>query len=268
MGLGYFRDFFRSSIDQSLHNLWYISSFGLLTIALFSIFILKKIKRKEVLFWVLLFLVSLIFSTGGKEPLGSFVLWVYHYNPLMVLFKSPQHLLVISTFSLTVILGLGFFYFIIEIRKRSVSFSILTVMIFFVLLMIRISPFLTGNLGLDYLSLGGGGCFVDTYNLSPGYKMVFEKVSKDPEDFRVLPLPAIHSPYYLKTEYQNEGQGGDPFSSYSDKAFITEIGGGIDFVYQIEKLFYKGESSEKVSRLLSLANVKYILLREDVSDLE
>jgi len=266
IGLGYFRDFFKYSINPNILIFWYILSYGLLVIAIFSIIIFKQIRQRDIFFWISLFLVSLIFSTGGKPPLGNLVLWMYRNFPFMLLFKGPQHLLILSTFSLAVLLGFGFFSFVSKLSEKKLPFSILIVLFLFIFLTIWIFPFLTGNLGLDYLSYKGGGNFVDTYKLSPEYKKIFEKTFRELKDFRILPLPMTHSPYYLKTEYQNEGQGGDPFLIYSKKPFIlTDIPNSErKFTRIIEKLFYTQSSSPNISKFLGLSNVKYVILRKDV----
>lgn len=266
VGLGYFRDFFKYSINPNIGILWNISSFGLLAIAIFSLITFRKIRQKETFFWIFLFLVALIFSTGGKIPLGYFVLWMYRNIPFMALFKSPQHLLILSTFSLSVVLGLGFFSFISKLKERKSLFLAPIKSTLFIFLIIWISPFLTGNLGFDYLRKYGGGNFVDVYQLSPGYKKFFKQISEEQNIFRILPLPLSHSPYYLKTEYQNVGQGGEQLFNYSKKPFILSgIPNTEDRITEIiEKYFYTQKHPQNISKLLSLINAEYILLRKDV----
>ena len=264
VGLGYFRDFFKYSINPNIHILWHVSSYGLLLITISSILISKKVRQKSIFFWIFLFLVSLIFSTGGKHPFGSLVLWLYKNIPFMALFRSPQHLLILSTFSLSVILGVGFFAFVSKTKKERPQLFFPILLLLFVCLIIWISPFLTGNFGFDYLHKNRGGNFLDTYNLSPGYKELLEKTFIESEDFRILPLPMSFSPYYLKTDYQREGQGGDPILSHSRKPFIVVDNFQNRFAAIIEKLFYAQNLPPNISKFLSFGNLKYIVLRKDI----
>ena len=130
---------------------------------------------------------------------------------------------------------------------------------------IWVSPFFTGNLGADYLKAYGGGNFVDTFELSPDLVVALEKINNESKTdvFRTLFLPLSNSPYYLETSYQKEGQGGD--------IIIANTPGGIGDTsnsYSEPIITFMQDSlmddSFKDQLLLEIANIKYILLRNDV----
>ncbi|MCJ7633851.1 hypothetical protein MUP77_15875, partial [Candidatus Bathyarchaeota archaeon] len=130
---------------------------------------------------------------------------------------------------------------------------------------IWISPFFTGNLGADYLKDKKGGNFVDAFELSPDFVIALEIVNNasKADVFRTLFLPPSNSPYYLETSYQKEGQGGDvvigntprgigdAYNSYSET-----------IVTYIRDSFIEG--TFKDPWLLEIANIRYIILRNDV----
>lgn len=266
VGLGYFRDFFKRILSVSHYLIiWYITSFLLLGASLFSLSFFKKIRIKEISFWLILFFISLVFSVGGKDPFGNFILWLYKNFSLMALFSSQQHLLVVTAFSLAVLLGLGIFSLLVELKSKNQLLFLSSLAIITLSIMIRFFPFMNGNLGLNYLSGDKGGNYLAAYNLSPGFQKILEIFDKSINKYRVLPLPATHSPYFLKTEYQDEAQGGDSNLSYSKIPFLlsdTPVKKGLGLV--LEKIFYSKDYPMGISKILALANVKYLLLRGDV----
>jgi hypothetical protein len=270
VGAGYFRPFFIMSIDPAIKDIWFISSFGMVNLIFASLFLTSK-KSKETLFWSILLLLSFVFATGGKQPFGNLVLWIYSNIPLMTLFRSPQHLIVIPTLSLSILLGLGIYSFVTYLGTKNLEIikkGYITFPVLFLLVSIWVSPFYSGNLGQDYLKPFGGGNYVDNYRLSPGYEKILNEINKLNGDFRILHLPMSASPYYLKTEYQGEGQGGDPTVIYSIRptivADMVPNPYAKQFISLLEKSFYDRIPPINASKLLGIVNVKYIILRKDV----
>jgi SAM-dependent methyltransferase len=219
--------------------------------------------------------------TVGKSPIGGLILWAYANIPPMALFRSPQHLIILTILPLSVIIGLGafaLFRFIPKLALRSISQTRVRkprvalmrvtsglVAILFVGVGIWISPLFTGNLGADSLRDRGGGNFVDTFELSPDMAGALAQIyhERETEVFRTLFLPPASSPYYLKTPYQEEGQGGD--------MVITSTPGGISDVYDtysepiavyVRDAFLAGGFRDPW--MLEVANIRYIVLRNDL----
>ena len=251
---GYWTDFFTNTIPSSLYRFWIIAPFTIV-VAMFSMLILHP--KKQLLFWSLLALMSFIIVTGSQPPLGKLVVWLFTNIPIMVLFRSPQHLIFLPVFCYAILLGLTIGFIGTHFNKKN---FIAVGAAFFILTSIWIAPFYTGNLGGS----------VDVFELSPGYEHINQIIdeTKDQEDYRVLYLPMAGSPYYLKTEYQSEGQGGDPIVAHSIRPSVIAdfpIKPHVkQFSASLEDAFSRKDPPINASKLLGQANVKYIILREDI----
>ncbi len=100
---GYWRPLFLDAIRPEIINFWLGLTYLSVVFIFATNFFLQK--SKEAFFWLFLLLISFIFATGGKEPMGDQVLWLYMHFPLMALFRSPQHLLVVPIFAFAILLG-------------------------------------------------------------------------------------------------------------------------------------------------------------------
>jgi hypothetical protein len=261
IGTGYWRPLFLFSISPKVVNLWASLSFFVVFLFTSGVFLVRK--SKESFYWLIIFFLSLILATGGKEPLGDQVLWLYMHFPLMALFRSPQHLIVIPTLAIGVLIGIGL------IRLPFFRFRIIKA-ILFLLLVVWVHPFfLHGDIGLEYL-LENKKDHIDVYQLSPSYEQVFDYLGKKNKEsnFRIMYLPLSSSPRYLKTNYQNEGQGSDPLVTYSPYGtLVSDINYNQDNLV-LAKLIEQDLIGEKnpglFNKQLSLLNMRYVVLRKDV----
>jgi len=267
MGTGYFRPFFIWSINPRVIGIWLLCSLSMICLLFASVFLVIK-RDKESLFWSILLLLSFGVATGGKSPLGGLIIWMYENISVMILFKSPQHFMVLPTLFLAILLGIGVFGLIHKIMSGLTKKRFLVYLILLVIITVWISPFFTGNLGMNYLEDRGGGNFVANFQLSPGYVDILHQLDSQTGDFRVLYLPVSGSPYYLETEYQREGQGGDPIVVYSQHSTIVSDLAPSPVAQQIglllEETLYRDNVPKDVSKLLGQMNVKYIILRSDI----
>lgn len=254
--IGYTRPFYPALISNNLYPFW------LFIVYLGLSFIFWKViagKRKEAVFWLFIFLFSLIFSTGGKDPLGNQVLWLYEHLFLMSFFRSPQHFILLSVFSMAILIG----HATVGVDFKNYIKRILFIAFF----VIWLYPFFSGDFGSSILHSKKME-YIDSYKLSPGYEKAFEIIHQDEGDHKMLFLPLSGSPKFLKTEYQNENQGGDPLIEYSIKdTVVTDISyasQGKDLVLELERIFCDKKNQEKTSDIVSGFNVKYLLLRKDV----
>ncbi len=258
-GLGYFTDFFKYLINPNFQLIWFISAYSIIIISIFFLYTNKKTKS---LFWIFLFLISLFMSTS-ITLIGNLRIWIYENIPLMVLFRSPQHILVLLAFTISIIIGLGTFFIISKIiETKRKSKIILVEIVLMIGLLIWVSPWLTGNLSTQ-TQIKDNVFLLDSFNISPGYSNIIKYILNDSSQFRVLPLPMTSSPLYLKTQYQNEDQGGDPTLSAGINAISFESISNTE-VSTIEKIVYSGNDSNIIANILAFYNVKYILLRKDV----
>ena len=260
------RPIFALSIDPTIKVLWVFSAYGMVIITFLSLFFMGK-KTRESMFWVALYLFSILFATGGKSPFGELVLWLFANIFFMNLFRGPQQLMVLTTLSLAILLGISVAYFITYLSKfySDKKKIVVSALMLIIMVSVWVSPFFTGNLGWDRLN--GDNYYqvwshVNVYQLSPDYVEVLNQLNQEKGDFRVLFLPAAASPLYLQTEYQWFGQGGDPTIGGSSRPVITADG---EFTNLLEASFSGNNIPKDASKLLGLANVKYIILRKDVT---
>src|SRR2546425_1619451 len=157
VGTGYWTDFFTATIPPWFYSTWVMVSIGLVSSCL--VYLLARPARTWVAVWVAILIISIIFETGGNSPFGGLVEWIFVNFPLMILFKSPQHLIFPTTLALAVILGLfsGSILSRYAGRRRILVFAILVIAI-----SIWVSPFFSGNLGGN----------VDVYQLPASYTSI------------------------------------------------------------------------------------------------
>lgn len=261
-GTGYFRPFFTWTIDSPLYGIWNLVTN--VTVILIVIFTLRHKERDKGLFWITLFLISLIFVTGGKPPFRTLVLWLYHHVPIMNLFRSPQHFILLSTITLSILIAIASSTFLSVFNSTRIKVGMLFILFFW------LHPFFsTGDLGsLKLRDRYDPGNFLDVYRIPPGYEDMISFLEKDKGDYRVLYLPMAGSPYFLGTKYQHEAQAGDPLVTDSPRPTLTA-----DFAWSpaakiigtiLEDSIYETTDYQQVKDILDLLSVKYIILRKDV----
>jgi hypothetical protein len=272
VGAGYYRPFYVWVLDGTILPIWSVVTFSFLLCVLVALLLFRK--TREAFFWIILYTVSLAVATVGQSPISGPILWLYQNISLMALYRSPQHLIILTIVPLAIILGLGTSAIISLSQKKMTQISSIRrrktlvatiIIIIFLGMSIWVSPFFTGNLGADYLRSKGGGNFVDTYNLSPDLVTALGEINSDNDSgaFRTLFLPPSNSPYYLKTTYQQEGQGGDVVIGDTPRG----IGDAYDSYSEPIVTFIRDsfiEGTFKYPWLLEIANIKYIILRNDV----
>jgi len=266
VGTGYFRPFFTLVIKY--YRVWTLIVYLFVAIVLYSV--IRFARNKRTLFWSAGLLVSIIFATGGKPPLGGFILWLYREFPVMNLFRTPQHFIILPIFFLAIILGEGIIYisqlldriFKVNLRRLVYVGAIIGIMFW-------LNPFfIHGDLGTNILKRNfRGGNYIDNYRLSPGYETAGRLFAKEKNVGRLLPLPMAGSPYYRRAKYQSEGQGGDPFIISSPMPCITSdlsVGLAKAFSGLMERAATDASQSKSLYWLSRITGVRYIFLRKDV----
>ncbi|WP_423792388.1 hypothetical protein ACPB8Q_06580 [Methanocaldococcus indicus] len=218
----------------------------------------------EYLFWYFVFLIGVGLSSGLKGPLKNVLSNVISY---MFLFRSPQHLIFIATLGLSICVGLSIFLTLKKLNniKTKKLMLIIAILIF---LLLNIPTYLSGDFSYNYLSDNYHKLWakVNVFETPEEYKKIQLLLKNDKKDIRVMYLPMVASPYYLKTFYQTEGQGGDPIILYSPKPTLYSdlCIFNRDFIRILEKNIYTSTNISKVKKILYMLNIKYIVLRMDV----
>ncbi|KKM67900.1 hypothetical protein LCGC14_1466450, partial [marine sediment metagenome] len=103
---------------------------------------------------------------------------------------------------------------------------------------------------------------IDLYTLSPGFKKILKMNEESSENYRVLFLPAVLSPSFVKTKYQNKAQGVQPEYLYlRNPTFVAEFN---SYASTIQHTFEKNVAVDYLN-FLRLFSVKNIVLRSDVN---
>ncbi len=254
-----------------------VSALGL---GLMVLMLIKLKNLKPVLPWLVIFFVSLLVVKGATQPWGGVAMWWFSVVPLMNLYRSPQHLMLVP--ALFIPLLAAFAYHLIQQENTAKLKSenkvgkvfakyinrldlvklkpyLLTGWIVMVLIWLS-GWWLSGDLGQKTL-LEQKRDHVDFYRLPPDLVATYELSESDPIAHRILFLPALHSPVYLPTEYQSLAQGGQPEHSYLKNPTFNEE------TVNLAKLINEHFCGLRDLNWLNLAvmtNSKYVAIRNDI----
>lgn len=217
--------------------------------------ILKSNKVKRPLFYVFffIFLGSILIVKGGLPPFSKVTLLMFRHIPLFSLYRSPQHLMLAPAFLIPLL-----FTYVISVSRSLPKSVVLGVVLIWIS-----GWWLNGDLGKVTL-FEQKKDRVDTYRLSPSVERAFVFNERSESDYRTVFLPTVVSPEYLKTEYQNKAQGGQPeYILLNSPTFSSERS---HFAEYIDDFFcFKQQKDPKdLVRYLSILNVKYLVLRDDI----
>ncbi|MCP8322965.1 MAG: glycosyltransferase family 39 protein [Candidatus Methylarchaceae archaeon HK02M2] len=236
--------------------LWLTSGYLIALISFITPIFLRR--DKETIFWALVALVSLIFAQGTHGSFESFSFWLYYNVPGFLAFRDPTKFLAITSFSYSILIGFGLKSLIPIIKERlpknlgkqSKMFVIVTVII-----LILVTPMMP----ISYGNFGG----LRTIQTPEYYDSVNTWLSDQSDDFRVLWIP----PWFPVVSYNWTNAyaidpilfytSGRPILSHSDK--IMPSNSFQNFLYNV---MVKG-STNRLGQILSLANVRYTLVRMD-----
>jgi len=254
-------------IDLIPTSIWTNISF-LIPIFVFSAILIKP-RSKEILFFTLLSLVSLFFAKGTNPPFESIFVWLYLNLPLTIMFRDPYRLTFLLAFGYAVLIGSaseGLSNILDKLTRRGKLlrrhsyikskrvFSSLVLLLMICSIFLYSWPFLAG---IDWSQPLGG---LQTYRFEPEYYELYKQMSMEQGDFRVafLPTPTV---LYNNLTYP----GIDPLMDYWSK---PTIGSRPYYGYTpfLAKTFYTNRT-KYLGYLLGLANIKYVVMREDFRSL-
>lgn len=231
--------------------------FFILIFIVYAIFFRQngEIKTKGIIWFSIIALLTLIIK-GGQPPFSLVTVKFFEVFPLMKLYRSPQHLMLGAAFIIPILVAFLFNYFFEKSNRKS------TTLLFFTLaILIWISGWwMTGDMGNKKLKDQKRNS-VDFYSLSPELTRIYTRNEISQLDHRIIFLPTAFSPYYLKNEYQGDGQGGQPEYMYLKNPTLrmeTNI-----FAKNIENDFCFKDEFDLIN-YLSLINVKHISSRLDI----
>jgi len=261
LGLGYFEDFAKNAFRELLGDYYAVPLLSSLAVLFY--FLIKSQPKKKTIFWLGVYLLSLIPATAARPPLGELIVHLYQRIPLMNLFRSPQHILTVTTLSLAtiILLSLQAIYQQVGDAARATALSCL-------LILPWIGPFLTGDLGRNLLKEAeSGSSSISLYQTSPRLQEIWGFLRKDASLGRMFVYPPTPSPYYLETPWQEEGQGAEPalaFSSYG--ILLPEPTQSREIFETLRAELSQGNDLENFNNFARLTAVKYFVLRNDIVD--
>lgn len=275
IGMGYFRDFYTLAILTKSGPVVFFSGYVLLGLSIIGLGLSSKISEKYKLLttlMVILYIVSAIFSVGGREPFGSYIILLYKKISLFNLFRTVQHFITLTTFSLAFIFSLCSFslanYLYHRFDRKRVVILFYSINILFFVIVLN-GYYYRGDLGMKHLkAFRSPGNYIDMFNYPNDYKNLKEGLSDDVSSTNLYVFPPEASPKFLKTSFQHSGQGGDPFVLTMSHPTIAHSGvinnSSKDLIDQSELyLFTRGVDATSL-KFFSIMGVKYLLFRNDV----
>lgn len=238
--IGYRSHHFSTALSSySYRYIWNISSLFLLVLIFSSLLICK---HRIPLYFGIISIVILIFTTALSDPFGSVIYFLYSNFSIFNLFREVYHLTFLISFSYSVMLA----FTLHSIYKRlKINKLIPTVLI--VGIIIAYNPFIyTGNFSGQ----------VQIYKFDNHDISLINGYTESDQNYRVLYLPMI-----LPFKYENLKYNGiDPIITYSKKPTIGNYANS-EFIRYMSLNMHN--SSKNVDILLDISSIKYIFIRNN-----
>jgi len=249
---------FKEVMSLHLAKIWFLASLTLL-IAIFSFSILS-LRKKIVLYALCIVLVGIFFSKGIYTPFGGINLWLYRNFVPMNMFRTLHHIQFLVVFGYSLLVGNLFDY----LRLKQGKISLVKPTLFFIFLMlIYIHPLLSGNIN------NGVFTFQEPKDLTI-IKGIMDNLDGKPNNgggYRILFFPTSGSVGYKDQRIDLSGGGSFSTVLYSPRPTLDSIIGselGTKFAQYLERNVYLGGFSQNIDRVLALANIKYLIPRDDL----
>jgi hypothetical protein len=222
--------------------------------------LLFKGKNKYTIFFALLSIFGLFLSKGVSSPLGLVYDWLYYHIPGFFIFRAPYRVFTtIYVFALAPLIGLGIVRIADLVKNNLLSKLIIFSM--WLCIFFYSWPLFTGTHLREKGSQVIGGVF---FNIPPYYKEAKSWLAAQKDNFRIyLPVET----YDVITDWGYHGQ--NPSLQLFDKAQLVYRPEATQWEkYQYFAKFLN-ETVKKwrfgnLSRILNLANVKYMLIQNDL----
>lgn len=255
-------------IDRNLYYhvipIWGIQLFSISVTLLWGFVLLTayrnrsdKIMRLNLVWWLGIWALSTLVVKGGNLPLPDLTMGIFTQFPLMKLFRSPQHLMYIPAFTTPLLIALAYQTYPSNTKRRILPLLLICILIW-------ISGwFVTGDLGAQSLATQKRD-HIDIYTVSPGLQRAYHDIERSSGEGRVLFMPPVSSPLYLKTEYQGAAQGGVPEYPYLAKSTISSE--QIPEVERFERMFCGGKQID-IRTFIRRYAIHQIIVRKDTQSL-
>ncbi len=229
-------------------NMWYI--FALLplmmvALSLFFIRSLDRISRKYIIFFSVLFILSISMSSGTQSEIsGKLYKWIVFNSPLGWVFRDPYKNVGLFLISLSFLYASAFLFLNKTLANANRKHSLLLAIIFVSIAFSWGWPIITGDLN-GYLDMGTVRYPND---LKEAIKLL--ESQKDINEYNTLWFPKGNVYYY-----------------YKDAPEISFIGNKISLQPPIEDYLAKNtnKNSNELDTFLKILSVKYIIIRNDVN---
>lgn len=239
---GWFDPIYQNTMSPTVLSIWYISAFAVFSLIIVSVIKVSKNDRNITLKILCLILMFVFVLKGSKSPITSVLPFLYQKIFLLQLFRSLHHFMFVIIFAICLSLSYtGYRWF-----AKSGALLILTLwgsIFFYPSLIKRFGPNVQSYIVPDEVS----NFIEQLFNQDLKYKTVF--------------LPASGS------TIRGKGGGGDPTMYYNNKYPLFSDSYQTNWTSYIvglaERLLYKGDTASL--NLLSILNVKYIIVRPDVT---
>lgn len=212
--------------------------------------------NKKVRPFIFLVVIFFFIVKGGLQPFSSLTMFLFEKLPLMSLYRSPQHLMIVPQVIFVFLLG--------SIISYLHSWATKYVRLFFIFLFIAVYTsgwWYNGDLGHTKMKQAGRD-YVDFYTLDPGMKLAFSLAEENKTGLRHLVLPSVQSPIYNQAQHQGSAQGGiSEYMYLSTPMFSTE---STLLGKSIETAICTGDLAT-FEKLLKEASVGFVTLRNDIS---
>ncbi|MCX6794950.1 MAG: carbohydrate binding domain-containing protein [Candidatus Falkowbacteria bacterium] len=258
----------RNLYNLALNSAWLsaVWAFNAFLLVIFSLFALLKLKffkkehKKLIIFSTSFFLVALLFTKGGRPPLGEIVLYLYNHISLFNLYRSIQHYIGFYVIGVSILFVFSSIFFVSKSKKWLVVIG--------ALVLINAMPWwYTLDMGTQNIYQGGMPSFLGLYNLTPGNWEMYNLSNKF-LNFALLPIPPGYSINFEAVganKYRT--QGGDAGLAFGNKKFYAAESSSIllkDTLNKLENEMYSNaEFFNDYKNLFALLNIRYFVLRAD-----
>ncbi|MEM3573664.1 MAG: alpha-(1-_3)-arabinofuranosyltransferase family protein [Nitrososphaeria archaeon] len=215
--------------------------------------LLLKNQKKEVVFLFLLIVFGLFMAKGPNPPFGELVDYLLANVPLMKFLRETPKFMLIVTLAISILIGVACSDFYFRLKKYSPSLSSLALISFLLLLIINAFPVISGQI-LFRIN--------DPKNVSvvvPKDYFIVSNLIKDTDGNNYTTLSFPCTPAYIRYEWGHAG------SNILPEIFETPLIYGLSITTSNPHLKEVISEPESYTKLLSLINVKYIIVDKTIT---
>lgn len=272
------RNIYNTALNNDfLSHIWVTNAFILLIVSLLilaKLKFVKKIHKRLILGFFIIFILSLLFIKGGHRPFGNVIIYLYEHFSIFSLFRSLQHYLGFYTLSISIIFVFSGL-FLLNKNKRFL-------LLLFGLVFINAMPWwYTRDFGVKNItSTDSVSSYFGHFHLTEGNKKMYA-LNNLPLDFSIFHVPPGFSVSFLAvgenrlnffTDYSGneiKSQGTDAGLFFGNKKYFATDAPKSDLsnvlVNMENEAYLDTDFLEKNKNLLYLLGVRYLTIREDVA---